>query len=442
MFKKKIKTDISISTENPMPDPKTPASPEISPENEKVDIGEISHPHPEEGGNGNPGKGAKGNPLIRIGIRVGRGIWTFIKSSPKVCIGFWIAAVVTGILHILSGINPAIADFIMRYPNSIWRWIAAKITMWIPFSLAELLIISIPVILISLISLGIYISVKGTSKQYIRLMAILLSVISYFYASFVLTLAPGYKGTTLDQKMGLVRSTVSGEELYKTGVWLNGKITPLLDQIAFLPDSASYMPYTLDEMNDKLNDAYAKTAEKYDFVSPLRSHIKYVVLSEPMSYTHITGVYTFFTGESNLNVNFPDYTLPYTAAHEFAHQRGIAREDEANFVAFLASMESDDPYILYSAYVNMLEYVMNALYSANKDLYIDLYRQFDSRLVGEFNAYAEFYEKYRENKVASVSSAVNNSYLQSQGVEVGSRSYGLVVDLTVAYYHAYIEIPE
>ncbi|MGM9680480.1 MAG: DUF3810 domain-containing protein, partial [Eubacteriales bacterium] len=189
----------------------------------------------------------------------------------------------------------------------------------------------------------------------------------------------------------------------------------------------------------KLNDAYAKTAKKYDFVSPLRSHIKYVVMSEPMSYTHITGVYTFFTGESNLNVNFPDYTLPYTAAHEFAHQRGIAREDEANFVAFLASMESEDPYILYSAYVNMLEYVMNALYSADKNLYMDLYRRFDSRLVGEFNAYSQFYEKYRENKVADVSSAVNNSYLQSQGVEVGSRSYGLVVDLTVAYYHAYVE---
>ncbi|MGM9636866.1 MAG: DUF3810 domain-containing protein [Eubacteriales bacterium] len=439
MFKKKIKTDAPSSAENPMPDPMNPASPEVSSEDGSVPIGEAGEPNPESSGNGNSEKGAKKGTKKNFLVRIGRGLWNFIKSSPKVCIGFWIAAGVAGILHILSGISPAFADFIMRYPNSIWRWIAAKITMWIPFSLAELLIISIPVILVSLISLGIYVSVKGTSKQYIRLMAILLSVISYFYAAFVLTLAPGYKGTTLDQKMGLVRNTVSGEELYETGVWLNGEITPLLDQIAFLPDSASYMPYTLDEMNDKLNDAYAILADEVDFVSSLRSNIKYVVLSEPMSYTHITGVYTFFTGESNLNVNFPDYTLPYTAAHEFAHQRGIAREDEANFVAFLASMESDDPYILYSAYVNMLEYVMNALYTANKDLYMDLYRQFDSRLVGEFNAYAQFYEKYRENKVADVSSAVNNSYLQSQGVEVGSRSYGLVVDLTVAYYHAYVE---
>lgn len=423
MMKKTNKNERSIPTEKPIPDSENPKSPEI---------GESS-PGNEEGGNN--GKRSKGNPFVRIG----KGLWTFLKSAPMVCKGFWIAAGVAGILHILSGFSPAIADFIMRYPNSIWRWTAAKLTTWIPFSLAELLIISIPVLLVSLISLGIYVSVKGTNKQYIRLMAGLLSVIAYFYTAFVLTLAPGYKGTTLDQKMELNRNTVSGEELYQTGVWLNNEITPLLDQIAFLPASASYMPYTLDEMNSKLNDAYAKTAKKYDFVSPLRSHIKYVVLSEPMSYTHITGVYTFFTGESNLNVNFPDYTLPYTAAHEFAHQRGIAREDEANFVAFLASMESEDPYILYSAYVNMLEYVMNALSSANRELYIDLYRKFDSRLVGEFNAYAQFYEKYRENKVADVSGAVNNSYLQSQGVAAGSRSYGLVVDLTVAYYHAYVE---
>jgi hypothetical protein len=44
-----------------------------------------------------------------------------------------------------------------------------------------------------------------------------------------------------------------------------------------------------------------------------------------------------------------------------------------------------------------------------------------------------FFDKYRESTVSEVSGAINNSYLQLQGTE-GTRSYGLVVDLAVAYY--------
>jgi len=152
-----------------------------------------------------------------------------------------------------------------------------------------------------------------------------------------------------------------------------------------------------------------------------------------MSYTHITGVYTFFTGESNLNVNFPDYTLPYTAAHELAHQRGFAREDEANFIAFLVCDASDDPYIRYSGYVGMYQYVMNALYRADKELYREVYRMGEMSLRLEQVAYGEFFKKYEKSKVGEVSGAINNSYLQSQGT-VGTKSYGMVVDLTVAYF--------
>jgi hypothetical protein len=152
-----------------------------------------------------------------------------------------------------------------------------------------------------------------------------------------------------------------------------------------------------------------------------------------MSYTHITGVYTFFTGESNLNVNFPDYTLPYTAAHELAHQRGFAREDEANLIAFLACDASSDPYIRYSGYVGMYQYVMSALYRASKDLYREVYLMGEESLRREQTAYAEFFKKYEKSKVGEVSGAINNSYLQSQGT-VGTKSYGMVVDLVVAYF--------
>ena len=75
------------------------------------------------------------------------------------------------------------------------------------------------------------------------------------------------------------------------------------------------MPYSYRELNDKLLDAYDVICDEYSFVQRLDSNLKPVMLSDAMSYTHITGVYSFFTGEANINVAFPDYTIHYTAAH-------------------------------------------------------------------------------------------------------------------------------
>jgi hypothetical protein len=157
------------------------------------------------------------------------------------------------------------------------------------------------------------------------------------------------------------------------------------------------------------------------------------MLSEAMSYTHITGVYTFFTGEANLNIAFPDYTLPYTAAHELAHQRGIAREDEANFMAFLVCQESEDAYIRYSGYMNLLEHVLSALYTASPTLYQQVCLALPSAVIGEMNAFSDFFDQYRDSVASDVSGTVNNTFLTMHSTE-GTRSYGMVVDLAVAYF--------
>jgi len=126
--------------------------------------------------------------------------------------------------------------------------------------------------------------------------------------------------------------------------------------------------------------------------------------------------------------------LPFTAAHEMAHQRGYSREDEANFIAFLVCAESDDSYIRYSGYMNLYEYVISDAYKADKNMYSVILKKMDDRVRGEINSYNEFFDKYRENTVADVSSELNDSYLQSQGQIEGEKSYGMVVRIAVAYY--------
>ena len=116
-----------------------------------------------------------------------------------------------------------------------------------------------------------------------------------------------------------------------------------------------------------------------------------------------------------------------------AHQRGISREDEANFTAFLVCSASEDDYIRYCAYLNMYRYLSNELYDTDRELFSSAYSALSSNVKGELSAYSTFFEKYRDNKASEISDKFNEAYLKSQGTE-GVKSYGMVVRLAVAYY--------
>lgn len=356
----------------------------------------------------------------------------------KECTPLWCAitlliAVLSVILYGIFIISPEFSDFYNRYIGAFFRALFATVSGIFPFSIAETAIMLLPLI-VTVIIVKIIKTAKGSLQDMFRMLICMFSVLTMFLSSFSLLFAAGYRGSTLDEKLGLERQKVSAQELYDTAIYLHAQMEPYLTEITFYSNGHSDMPYSFFEMNDLLQDAYKKAAKKYDFISNFRSTVKPIILSEPMTYTHISGVYSYFTGESNINTNFPDYTIPYTAAHELAHQRGIAREDEANFMAFLACIESDDPYIKYSGYMSVYEYVLSALYKADKKLYNTAMQTCSPFLNKEMLAYNKFFDKYEKNVAATVSNTVNNGFLQSQGQSAGTRSYGMVVDLAVAYY--------
>lgn len=350
-------------------------------------------------------------------------VWCFV------CYGI---AVLALLIYLVARISPAFADFFNQNISEIFRRTLAALTNFIPFSLGEALLLLLPVGF----GLTVWYAAKyrcDTWRSTWSFVGILMAVVCMLLSMFVFTFATGYHGRTLDQKLGLEQKEVSAEELYQTALILSEKIGEEYENMTYGADGFSVMPYTLTDMNGKLLDAYDTFCAEHKFIDHYDTRLKPVMLSELMNYTHITGVYSYFTGEANIDIAFPDYTIPYTAAHELAHQRGIAREDEANMVAFLVCMESDDAYVRYCAYMNMYEYVANALYRADRDLYTKARSTLPAQVKGEMSAYSSFFAKYQHSAAGSVSGAVNDTFLKFQGTE-GTASYGMVVDLTVAYY--------
>lgn len=359
------------------------------------------------------------------------------EKLPIASFVFFALGLVGIIIYIIGTSYTPFADFFNRYISSILRGAFATITNILPLSLAEIGVICVPVILFFVIRICTR-KYADSWRNVGVFCLIMLSILSLFFSVFVFSFGMGYHTSSLDKKLDLDKKTVSAIELAATAEWLIENVNAELDNIEFVEKSSSVSPHSIREMNLLLLDSYDKLDDEYEFLPSLYSFVKPVMLSEPMTYTHISGVYTYFTGEANVNTNCPDYSMPYTAAHELAHQRGIAREDEANFIAFLVCSSSEDSYIRYCGYMNLCEYVLNALYAADKDLWEATYKKLDNRAIYEMIAYNNFYEPYRDNVIGEVSGAINDAYLQANGTE-GSVSYGLVVDLAVAYFHKNIE---
>ena len=306
-------------------------------------------------------------------------------------------------LQIAFRLFPGFADFYNRYIGGVLRILLAKAPDWIPFSLAEALLYFF----------------------------VLVCILAAANTIFALNFSAGYHGEPLAAKLQLEDRAVTAQELYDTITIVIGHVNETSEKVLLQEDGSSTMPWNVFTLSDVLCDAYQPLYAKYAFLTPMDSNIKPLVISPLMTYTHISGIYSFYTGEANLNTNYPDYVCAYSAAHELAHQRGIAREDEANFIAFLVCTESEDPYLQYSGYLSMYSYLSSALYQADPALHKQAASSLGDTAKRELAAYSVFFEKYRDNAAATVSDTVNDAYLQSQGT-AGSVSYGMVVDLAVS----------
>ena len=104
----------------------------------------------------------------------------------------------------------------------------------------------------------------------------------------------------------------------------------------------------------------------------------------------------------------------------------------SNFV--MVCINAEDSFLNYSGYLDVFNSVSGALYSVDAELYGDVISRLDKRVIKDLISYSEFFDKYRDSVASDVTDSLNDKYLQMNGQEQGSRSYGMVTDLCVAYY--------
>lgn len=178
--------------------------------------------------------------------------------------------------------------------------------------------------------------------------------------------------------------------------------------------------------------AMQAAGEKFSCLSGFYPKPKEVLVSQILSVQQLCGVYSPFTVEANFNGDMPDYNVPHTLCHELSHLKGFMREDEANFIGYLACISSKNEAFRYSGYLTGWVYAGNALARTDMKRYIELTNQLCEEARTDLDENSEFWNRY-ESKVSEAATQMNDTYLKMNSQTDGVKSYGRMVDLMLSY---------
>ena len=312
------------------------------------------------------------------------------------------------------------------YP--LWGQALSTVTGLLPVSLSEVLLFALP----ALLALGV---VQAARRRiaWRRLAAGWLCVPLCGYLVFSLGWALNYSRKPYAEIAGLPVQAVEVNTLERLVARLADQANDLRAELGGGGEAFTLSVDRRTVLREHVNEAYASAAQAYPWLGGHYGAPKFALLSTPLAYLQISGIFSPFTFEAHVNAHESDALLAATAAHEGAHLRGFAREDEANFIAFLACIQSDDADFRYSGAFLAMVHASNALYSADYALWEQaaaLRSDAVERDIASNNAYWAQYD----TPVAEVSNRVNDAYLKANGQENGVQSYGRMVDLLLAYY--------
>ncbi|MCM1055694.1 MAG: DUF3810 domain-containing protein [Bacteroides sp.] len=336
-----------------------------------------------------------------------------------------------------SRFSSAFADWFGFNVYPVFSGIGSRLWGLLPFSAGEVFVaLFILGTLAGLVCLVLY--VKHRRGQRIRAFlngfSWAVCIASFLFLSVTFNCLAGYNRTPFSEYSGLALSEYTAEELRGLTLTLIEAANDTVKEVALNDEGRPVKPEDFDRL---ACESMERAAEKYEALKTYYPRPKAVAASDVMSSFNLAGIYFPVTVEANYNKSMPVSSQGFTACHELSHLSGFIREDEANYIAFIACRESDSPYFRYSGYLDALTYALNAYRTVASDgEYYELTAQIDPLILSEYGYRNEYWSPYRKKVTYKVSAAVNDAYLKANNQTDGTKSYGRVVDLMLAEWKA------
>jgi Protein of unknown function (DUF3810) len=306
------------------------------------------------------------------------------------------------------------------------------LTAWLPFSAGDILyIIAGLALLREIVRWFQTIRNKAVKRAWVQKKASnYIKVFLFIYLTFNLLWGLNYNRTGVAGQLGLQLEDTSAAELSKLTTALiqkTNQLRPIDPAIGF------------DRSAILAKDAYHQIHTKYPFLESHPVSLKPSIFGAVGNYMGYSGYYNPFSGEGQVNTKVPGFLIPFVSCHEMAHQAGYAKENEANFVGFLAARESKDSAMRYSTYLNMFLYANNELRQVDS---VAAKKNMDNLAPGvkkDIDQYRKWLRAY-DTPMGDLVDIIYNQYLKLNEQPAGRRSYSQVVTWLLAYFRQKGEI--
>lgn len=364
------------------------------------------------------------------------------KTLIKILITFFLFMLFSVFVYLFTRSYPA---FITKYYSDGFYKVITFPAKWIPsflpFSLGEILLTVLILAMVVYFFFALVRTIRGFIKKsprpylsLLRFFCILLSEATLAVSLFIWMGGLNYNGLTFAEKNNIQLQERSAQEVYDMLLDLIEKANVVRETLPEKEDGSIKDSRSFQALSSTAMNGYTKITEEYNLPDGFYVKAKPALYSYFMCYANITGIFPYLVPEPIVNAMTPLASLPSTICHEMAHQRAVAREDEANYIAYLACIHNADPLFQYSGYYLAIVYTLNALYRSNYELWIDAYGHLDEGIKQDFKVSGEFWAQF-ETPVAEISNTVNDTFLQANNIKDGVQSYGRLVDLLLAEYY-------
>lgn len=333
----------------------------------------------------------------------------------------------TGVMVLLANyLNPLIFAFYPGLSRGIIKYIAAMTSVF-PVPLWELLAAAgILWLLISLVRAIV-------KRHFLRWAAGVVMTASILLTAFVALWGLNYYAPSMQQRLSLPDRNYSKEELTEAAAYYRDRLNEAALFVQRKEDG-TMAEGDFKDLSAAAGEGYRVLAQTMDCFDGSTVRVKKLLSSSFMGKTGTTGIFLCLTGESCVSTTTYTASLPFTMCHEIGHRMAFAREDEANFAAFLACSASSRSEFLYSGYYMAFRYCYNALCKVDSAAAGELWQSLSPQVQADYNAAARHYQALEKQEVSQVTNKVYDTYLKSFSVESGIQSYGEVTDLLIGWY--------
>jgi len=308
---------------------------------------------------------------------------------------------------------------------------------WIPFSLGDVLYFLAVCWLLWVIIKNFWLLIerKLSRKLAIQKTLKLLLLLASVYIIFYLFWGINYDRNGIAYQLQLTPQKYDTTDLIFVRNLLLKKVN---DSKASVLRTGEKYPST-SELIQRAKKSYNEAETKFPFLKYNHTSVKTSFYGLAGDYLGFTGYYNPFTGEAQINTTVPKMLLPYIATHEIGHQLGYAKENEANFVGYLAASNSSDTLFHYSAYLDLFLYANREVYYFDSTDSKDAFSHLSLPVKKDLEELKQF-DLDHQSVLEPMINWMYGNFLKLNNQPKGLHSYNAVVGMLIAYYKKYGKI--